>query len=103
VSRAPAGAVNASSSTVYGDRDSRLPVAIAATAHVPSTSAYGDWDSRLPVATLVSGSEIAALDRATAARASALLGLAGVDWSGAAGDVYGLRDSRPPLAPFNMR
>jgi hypothetical protein len=46
---------------------------------------------------------VSALDRANAARVAALQGMAGVDWSAASTDAQGVRDSRPPLAPFKLR
>jgi hypothetical protein len=46
---------------------------------------------------------VSAVDRANAARVAALQAMPGVDWNAAAGDVYGVRDSRPPLAPFQLR
>jgi hypothetical protein len=43
---------------------------------------------------------VSAVDRANAARVAALQAMSGVDWKAAAEDVYGVRDSRPPLALF---
>jgi hypothetical protein len=116
VSRAPA-AVAAPSAGVWGDHDSRLPIATGAAA---SAGVYGDHDSRLPIATgagLTAGSvwgdrdsrlpyvsvSDAALLRAASARVTALQGLAGTDWSAAGFAASSDHDSRPPLAPFNGR
>jgi hypothetical protein len=87
VSRAPATTVNAPSTGVYGDRDSRLPIASGA-----ATSPSQGLCDRNSCVSSGTGSD-SALDRGIAARVTALQGMAGVDWSGAAGDGYGVRDS----------
>jgi hypothetical protein len=127
-SHAPAATVNAPSTGVYGDRDSRLPIATVpagslndrnvgrnlvpnsvmseldrANAARAITSPGNSLCDRNSCGTLVTGSNVSALDRAMAARVAALQGMAGVDWNAAAGDGYGVRDSRPPLAPFKLR
>jgi hypothetical protein len=98
VSRAPAATVYAPSTGVYGDRDSRLPIATGAT-----ISPTGDLCDRNSCGALVTGSDVSALNLGNAARVTALQGMARVDWSAAAGDASSVRDSRPPLAPFNLR
>jgi hypothetical protein len=146
VSRAPGAAVSAPSTGVYGDRDSRLPIANNAvtspagdlcdrnscgslnlrpstsvnnsnvgrslvpnsvipaldSAHAAVTSTANGFCDRNSCGLYLPGS-LSALDRANAARVAALQGLAGVDWSASAGEGYGVRDSRPPLAPFKLR
>jgi hypothetical protein len=97
VSRAPAATVNAPSTGIYGDRDSRLPIANGA-----ATSPSQGLCDRNSCGTSVTGSGLTALDRGIAARVTALQGMAGVDWNRAA-DAYGVRDSRPPTTPIKLR
>ena len=132
VNQAPGATVSAPSTGAYGDRDSRLPIASGA-ATVPTgslndrnvgrslvpnseipaldrahaalpafTSPGNDLCDRNSCGIVLPGS-VSTLDRANAAGVAALQGLAGVDWSAAAGVGYGVRDSRPPLAPFKLR
>ena len=145
VNRAPAASVNAPSTGVYGNRDSRLPIANGAVTApadglcdrnscgillpvdgvndrnvgrnlVPNSvlpaldranaartgiTSPGNLCDRNSCGIILPGS-LSALDRANGARVAALQGLAGVDWSAAAANGYGARDSRPPLAPFKV-
>lgn len=94
VSRGPVASVTAPSASVYGDRDSRLPVTTSSSIAVGAT--WGDHDSRLPYLT---GSN-AALTQGIKARVTALQGLAGIDWSNVPGAASADHDSRPPVAPF---
>lgn len=98
VTRAPSTTVYAPSTGVYGDRDSRLPIATAA-----AISPTGGLCDRNSCGAQVNSSDVSALNLGIAARVTALQGMAGVDWSGSVGDAASARDSRPPLAPFNLR
>jgi hypothetical protein len=128
VSRAPAATVNTPSTGVYGDRDSRLPIATGAVTlpadvnarnvgrnPVPN-SVMSELDRAKAASAAVTAPNnglcdrnscgillpgyVSALDRANAARVAALQGMAGVDLSTTSGDVHGVRNSRFPGAPF---
>jgi len=108
VSNAPAAAAAAPSTGMYGDHDSRLPIAGGVSAGI-----YGDHDSRLPIASgaAVSTSSVRSasgsrllninasdtdLQRGIDANVTALQGLAGADWSV-------VQDAHQQPAPFSGR
>jgi len=90
VINAPAAAAAAPSTGIYGDHDSRLPIASGAA--VSTSSVWGNRDSRL----LNINSSNTDLQRGIDANVTALQGVAGVDWSV-------VQDELQQPAPFSGR